>query len=102
MSRLGAQQTLTVYALVLCWSVLVFWAGFSFGTREPAPDPMGEEILGFSAGKKSRAYPLAPESAFQDPLMESQSARPETATALEVSGSDADPGSGGEEKFWLD
>ncbi len=36
MSRLGAKQTLTVYALVLCWSVFVFWAGFSFGTRKPA------------------------------------------------------------------
>lgn len=71
MSRLGAKQTLTVYALVLCWSVLVFWAGFSFGIRKLAPDPIGEEILGFSAGKKSRAYPRAPELAFQDPLMES-------------------------------
>ena len=91
MSHLGAKQTLTVYALVLCWSVLVFWAGFSFGTRKPAPDPMGEEILGFSAGKKSRAFPIAPELAFQDPLMESESARPETAAALEVRGSDAHP-----------
>ena len=91
MSRLGAKQTLTVYALVLCWSVLVFWAGFSFGTRKPAPDPRGEEILGFSAGKKSRAYPPAPKSALQDLLMESQSARPETATMLEVAGGDALP-----------
>ena len=89
MSRLGAKQTLTVYALVLCWSVLVFWAGFSFGTRKPAPDPMREEILGFSAGKKSRAYPLAPQLAAQDPVMESESARPETATPLEVAGGDA-------------
>ncbi len=102
MSRLGAKQTLTAYAMVLCWSVFVFWAGFSFGIRKLAPDPIGEEILGFSAGKKSRGYPIAPESAYQDPVMESESARPEIATALEVSGSDADPGSGGEEKFWLD
>ena len=91
MSRLGPKQALTVYALVLCWSVLVFWAGFTFGIRKPPPDPMGEEIPRFSAVKKSRVYPRAPESAFQDPVLEAESARPETAPALEVQGSHSVP-----------
>ena len=88
MSRLGAKQTLTAYAMVLCWSVFVFWAGFSFGSRT-APNPIGEDVPGFSAEKKSRAYPIAPESTFQDPLMECESAGRETATAVGETGSDA-------------
>ncbi len=91
MSRLGPKQTLTVYALILCWSALVFWAGFTFGIRKPAPDPMGEESTRFPAGTKSRVHPTTPESTFQDPVPESESSPHETAAALEVRSSVADP-----------
>lgn len=92
MSRLGPRQTLTVYALVLCWSMLVFWAGFSFGIRKPARDPMGEESDRFSGGAKSRVHPAVAESTFQDPFPESESSPHETVAGLEVRGTDADRG----------
>ncbi len=90
MARLGAKQTLTAYAMVLCWSVLVFWAGFSFGVRK-APHRIGKEIPGFAAGKKSRAFPRATKSAFQDRLVESEPPPLETALAPGSSGEDMDP-----------
>ena len=90
MSRLGPKQTLTVYVLVLCWSVLVFWAGFAFGVRKPAPDPIGQASARFPARTTSRAHPTAPESNFQDPVQESESRPHETASALEVRSSVAD------------
>ncbi len=68
MSRLGAKQTLKVYSLVLSWSVFVFWAGFTFGTREPVPGPGQDRSLQLSAESLSPLYrspprprPLTPE-----------------------------------------
>ena len=91
MARLGPKQTLTVYALVLCWSVLVFWAGFTFGIRKPELGPMGGESPRFSAGVTSRVHPTAPQRAYQDPVRESESSPHESAAAMEVRGSVADP-----------
>ena len=91
MSRLEPKQTLTVYALVLCWSVLVFWAGFNFGVRKPAPEPMSAETTRFSAGTKPRLHRTAPESTSQDPVLEFESSPHETAARLEGGSSEADP-----------
>ncbi len=93
MPRLGAKQTLTAYAMVLCWSVFVFWVGFSFGGRT-APDPIEEEAADFSA-KPSRAFPmerkLEGKAAFQGPPAEAAPAPPETPAAVQASSQDNDP-----------
>ncbi len=91
MPLLGPKQTLTVYALVLGWSVLAFWAGFSFGIREPGPGPMSGESLRFSAGTHPRVHPTVLKETFQDPVRGSEPSPHETAAALEARGSVADP-----------